>query len=372
MMDAIRFNVILVLGTILIPLPSAPPVVAQDQGAGHCPGKLEALNASYVQQLRDIERRWIAELADLAGKSSGPGTNDAYRQLFNLAIARDLCTDAQPAARNCLKSIPEGEDIRALAVPAGEDVRALAASVQVFARAEKGEYEQSLADLEALFKEPGCVAQIAAKSHAATALAVGEAYLKRLIRDGRYDVAHRLCALACKDDAPAALKNHFAARMARLDLLDKPAPVISGTDVDGHQVSLADLKGKVVLVDFWESGCSQCVASISALDALAQKYHWRGFVILGVKFEEKHRDVKDAKTAPQTARQFLVRHSASWIDLLDCQRTDNITKAYGVEEIPANFLIGRDGRIVAVEQSGDDLERAVVRALGCLQFRDFK
>ena len=61
----------------------------------------------------------------------------------------------------------------------------------------------------------------------------------------------------------------------------------------------------------------------------------------------------------------------TWINLLDFQRTDNITAAYGVEEIPANFLIGRDGTIVALEQSGDALERAVVRALGCLHRSDF-
>jgi hypothetical protein len=95
-------------------------------------------------------------------------------------------------------------------------------------------------------------------------------------------------------------------------------------------------------------------------------------VILGVNFEEKHRDVKDAKTSLQTARQVMARHGATWINLLDCQRAENITKAYGVEEIPANVLIGRDGRIVAVEQSGDDLERVVVRALGCLHGSDFK
>ena len=160
--------------------------------------------------------------------------------------------------------------------------------------------------------------------------------------------------------------------MARLDLLDKPAPVISGTDVDGHQVSLADLKGKVVLVDFWESWCSQCVASITALNALAQKYHRQGFVILGVNLDARHPDVKDGKTALPTARQFLVRHGVTWINLLDCQRTGNVTTAYGVEEIPANFLIGRDGRIVAVEQSGDALERAIVRALGGLIGRSFQ
>ena len=154
--------------------------------------------------------------------------------------------------------------------------------------------------------------------------------------------------------------------MARLDLLDKPAPMISGTDVDGRQVSLADLKGKVVLVDFWESWCSHCVASITALNALAQKYHRQGFVILGVNLDARHADVKDGKTALPAARQFLVRHGVTWINLLDRQRTGNVATAYGVEEIPANFLISRDGRIVAVEQSGDALERAIVRALGGL------
>jgi peroxiredoxin len=361
MMDTIRFKLTLILGTILISLQTATRVVAQDKDAGHCPGKLEALNVSYRQELREIERRWIADLADLADKSSGPEANDAYRQLFNLAIARDLCTEAQPAARNCLASLP-----------AGQDLRALAASVQVFARAEKGEYEQSLGDFKALFKRSGCGAYAAAESDAATALVVGEAYFQRLNRDGRYDVARKLCELACKDDAPTALKDHFGVRMARLDLLDKPAPVISGTDVDGRQVSLADLKGKVVLVEFWATSCAPCVASITALNALAQKYHRRGFAIMGVNLDAKNPDVKDGTTALPTARQFLVRHGVTWINLLDCQRTDNITTAYGVEEIPANFLIGRDGRIVAVEQSGNALERAVVRAVGCLHGNDFK
>jgi len=357
-MHSIRIAFTLALGTALFSLAAPGTVVAQDQEAGHCPGKLEALNASYRQQLRDIECRWIA---DLAGTASGSEANDAYRQLFNLAIARGLCIEAQPAARNCLESIP-----------ATPDLRALAASVQVFARAEKGEYELSLGDFKALFKRSGCKAYAAAKSDAATALAVGDAYLERLNRDGRYDVARRLCELACKDDAPTALKDHFGVRMARLDLLDKPAPVISGTDVDGRQVSLADLKGKVVLVEFWATSCAPRVASITALNALAQKYHRRGFVIMGVNVDAKNPDVKDGTTALPTARQFLVKHGVTWINLLDCQRTDDTTAAYGLQEIPANFLIGRDGTIVAMELSGDALEHAVVRALGCLHGGDFK
>ena len=99
------------------------------------------------------------------------------------------------------------------------------------------------------------------------------------------------------------------------------------------------------------------------MKALGPEVPRQGFVILGVNLDAKHADVKDAKTALPTARQFPVRHGVTWINLLDRQRTDNITTAYGVEEIPANFLIGRDGKIVAVEQSGDALERAIVRAL---------
>jgi hypothetical protein len=257
-MHPIRSTLTLILGTILISLPTAPPVVAQDQEAWHCPGKLEALNVSYREELRAIERRWIANLADLADKSSGPEANDAYRQLFNRAIARDLCMDALPAAQKCLPSIRMGEAEPAArtcsaSIPSAQDLHALATSVQVFARAEKGEYEQSLADLKVLFTRAGCGAYPAAKSDAATAFAVGEAYFQRLNRDGRYDVARKLCELASKDDAPAALKDRFEGRKARLDLLDKPAPMISDTDVDGRQVTLADLNGKVVLVGFWES-----------------------------------------------------------------------------------------------------------------------
>ncbi len=370
-MHSIRIALALTLGTALISLPTPGMVVAQEQEAGHCPGRLEALDASYRQQLRAIERRWIVDLADLADKSSGPEANDAYRRLFNLAIARDLCVDAQPAAQSCLASIPLGEAEPAArtcsaSIATVQDLRTLATSVEVFAHAERGEFEQSLADLTALMKRPGCGPQPAAKSDAATAVAVGDAYFERLVRSGRYDVARRLCELACEDDTPAGLKGHFEARMARLDMLDKPAPAISGTSVDGRQVSLADLKGKVVLVDFRESWCSHCVASSAALNALAQKYHRQGFVILGVNLDARHSDVKDGTTALPTPRQFLVSHGVTWIYPLDSQSKWNVTTGDGVEEVPANFLVSRDGRILAVEQSGDALERAIVRALGGL------
>ena len=369
-MHSVRSSLTLVLGTVLIPLATASPVVAQEWEGGHCPGKIEALNRSYVQQLREIDRHWIADLADVADSSSGFGADAAYRQLFNLAIEHELCQEAEAAARRYLSSIPLGAARLAAqscpsSIVSGQDLRTLAATVEVFAQAEKGEYAQSLAHLEPLFKTPDGGAQTAAESNPASALAVGEAYLQRLIRSGRYDVGHKLCELACKDDAPPAIKSHFEARMARLDLLEKPAPAISGTDVDGQQVSLADLKGKVVLVEFREPWCSRCVATLTALNSLAQRYHRHGLVILGVNVDNRYPEVSDAKTALPAAGRFHLRTGVHWINLLDCQATRKVTTAYGVEENPAKFLIGRDGSIVAVELSGDALEPAIVRALGC-------
>ena len=371
-MLATRFALILILGTVLIALATAPPAVAQDQEAWTLPWKTRGAQSSHTASNCAIERRWIADLADLADKSSGPEANDAYRQLFNLAIARDLCFDAQPAAQSCLASIPVRETEPAArtcwaSIPSAQDLRALATSVQVFARAEKGRVRTVARRPEGTLQETGLRGAALPRSRTPRQRSPWERPTSSASTgSGRYDVARKLCELACKDDTPAALKDRFEARKARLDLLDKPAPLISGTDVDGRQVSLADLKGKVVLVSFWESWCLIVSCLDHRLNALAQKYHRQGFVILGVNLDARHPDVKDGTTALPTARQFLVRHGVTWINLLDCQRTDNVSTAYGVEEIPANFLIGRDGRILAVEQSGDALERAIVRALGGL------
>ena len=76
-----------------------------------------------------------------------------------------------------------------------------------------------------------------------------------------------------------------------------------------------------------------------------------------------HEDVKEMKVATAAVRRFLVKHRVTWTNILNGHGPNDLAAAYGVEEIPANFLIGRDGKVVAVEQSGEALERAVVGAI---------
>jgi thiol-disulfide isomerase/thioredoxin len=362
MIRSIRMTV--ALFDLLLGLTAAVPAVAQEAAASPPNGRfaaLEAINASYQQQRHDLECRRITDLAVLAEKSSGPEADAALRQLFSLAIAHSLCPQAHDAAQRCLR-----------AAKSSPEVRALAALVQVLARTDKGEHDRAIADLKVIFRQAATGAQEGRPLDADHALAIGEALLNRLIQDGRYDVARTLCGMACEDEAPAAVKDHFEDRMARIALVGKPAPPIAGTDVDGKPVSLSELKGKVVLIDFWATWCPPCIAAIPTLKALSQKYQDRGFVILGVNVDALHEDVKEADAALQQVRRFLVKQRVDWINVQSGKGAGDFASIYHVEQIPASFLVGRDGSVVAVDQRGEMLERVVVSALGSTPKRQEK
>ncbi len=194
----------------------AADAVAQERAASPPTGRfaaLEALNAAYQQQQHELECRRIADLATLAQKSPGPDADAALRQLFSLAVAHGLCPQAHDAAQRCLAS-----------AKSSPEVRALAALVQVLARTDKGEHDRAIADLKVIFRQAAAGGREERPQDTDLALAVGEALLQRLIHDGRYDIARKLCDVACDEEAPATVKDHFEDRMARIDLVGKPAP----------------------------------------------------------------------------------------------------------------------------------------------------
>jgi thiol-disulfide isomerase/thioredoxin len=150
-------------------------------------------------------------------------------------------------------------------------------------------------------------------------------------------------------------------------MIGKPAPAIEGTDVDGRRVRLADLKGKVVLVDFWATWCPPNVAAFPHIRNLVLAHRDAGFAVIGVNLDAVAQDASgkrvDPKEALSTVRWFLLEQRASW-PVLFGDGAEEAARAYGVNEVPANFLIGRDGVVLAVEQTGEALARAIASALG--------
>ena len=134
------------------------------------------------------------------------------------------------------------------------------------------------------------------------------------------------------------------------------APDFKLADLDGKEVTLASLKGKVVLLDFWATWCGPCKAAMPTIQKLHDEYKDKGVVILGVNtWEEK----------PQAAREYMTKRKFTYGCLL---KGDELAQAYGVTGIPTLVIIGRDGRVAKVEvglsdPSGGGLRKAIDAAL---------
>jgi len=116
------------------------------------------------------------------------------------------------------------------------------------------------------------------------------------------------------------------------------APLFTLNDVNGKQISLADLKGKVVLIDFWASWCEPCRAESPNLKTQYKLYKDKGFEIISVSLDTDRKSWLKA----------INDDSLTWLQVSDLKgyRSDAV-RAYGIGGIPSFFLIGRDGKIIA-------------------------
>ena len=177
---------------------------------------------------------------------------------------------------------------------------------------------------------------------ARTLLTIGEAYFRRLVRGRRFDLAREVCDLVVREADNPAVRDHFAGYRRRLDLVGRPAPAIRGTDVDGAEVRLDDLKGKVVLVVFWATWCNPCVERIPMLNRALELHEKDGFAVLGVNLDS-------GPDRARLVRRFVVEFGVPWPNVLNGEGERDVAGPYAVAEIPANVLIGRDGKVVTFD-----------------------
>jgi len=115
----------------------------------------------------------------------------------------------------------------------------------------------------------------------------------------------------------------------------EPAPNFTFPDLDRNMVSLADYKGKVVLLNIWATWCPPCVDEMPSLEKLHQALKDEKFAILAVSIDE---------SGAEAVRPFMNKHKLSFLALTDTAGA--IKNLYKITGVPESFVIDKDGRIV--------------------------
>jgi thiol-disulfide isomerase/thioredoxin len=149
-------------------------------------------------------------------------------------------------------------------------------------------------------------------------------------------------------------------------LLGKVAPNFTLKDTEGRKVSLADYKGKAVIVDFWATWCAPCKIEIPWLEQFNQQYAGQGLQILGVSEDNLNLDnkaelAKQKQDITDKAKDLGINYPV----LID---DANVSTPYGgVDGLPTTFFIDRSGKVVASTVglvSRDEIEANIKKALG--------
>lgn len=177
-----------------------------------------------------------------------------------------------------------------------------------------------------------------------------EMHMVMTLKDLKIDqpVAESLFQFTPPADA-REVDNMMGAAMVKADLAGKPAPAFSVKSLDGATYSLESLKGKAVLLDFWATWCSPCRQSMPVLEKLHRTYKDQGLVVLAVDTGEDR----------DTVAEFLKKSPVPYASALSGD--SGIMEAYRVSAFPTFVMIGRDGKVVALEvgYAGEDVLAAM-------------
>jgi len=157
------------------------------------------------------------------------------------------------------------------------------------------------------------------------------------------------------DDVLENMKQHEAAQKVQRTLVEGGKfPDFDEKDLAGKPLSVANYKGKIVLIDFWATWCAPCVGELPNVVKAYEKHHDKGFEIIGISLDQNEAGLKN----------FTKDRNMPWQQYFDGKGWGNkLAQKYGVQSIPATFLIDGEGKIIGRDLRGEALEEAVSKAL---------
>lgn len=143
----------------------------------------------------------------------------------------------------------------------------------------------------------------------------------------------------------------------------KPAPDLIGNDPSGKEIKLSDLKGKVVLIDFWATWCKPCRAALPHVAELYKKYHDKGFEVFCVGDNDSDPENWKAVIVEEGMQNYynILRGMKTIRDeqgnFVDFDRSNDQSEKYAVHYLPTKYLIAADGTIIGKMDSNEDLDK---------------
>lgn len=133
------------------------------------------------------------------------------------------------------------------------------------------------------------------------------------------------------------------------------APDFTAKVIGGDKISLSDLRGKYVLLDFWATWCAPCLDETPNLKQVHEDFGGDPeFKLVGLSLD----------AAQATPRSYAKKHGLKWVNgHLGSWIKQEVTKKFRIYELPQTLLVGPDGKIIAQNLRGDRIRAAVVKAL---------
>jgi len=152
----------------------------------------------------------------------------------------------------------------------------------------------------------------------------------------------------------AITRQEEAQRIRNFLVVGSKFPDFSEKDTLRNQLTLSGYQGRVVLLEFWATWSKSSVAEVSHLLAVYNQYRSRGFEIIGISLDEDQLKLS----------AFVTRNKMRWPQFCDGSTWNNkLALKYGVNTLPANYLLDGEGKIIAKDLRGSELGEKVAAAL---------
>jgi peroxiredoxin len=157
------------------------------------------------------------------------------------------------------------------------------------------------------------------------------------------------------DKILASMKKQAEAKKIKAALAEGTKfPDFEVKDTTGKPLSIANYKGKVVLLDFWATWCGPCVHELPNVIKTYEAYHPKGFEIIGISLDKDQ----------DKLASFTKEKNMTWVQYFDGLVWENkLAVKYGINSIPATFLLDGQGTIIGKDLRGEALEEAVGKTL---------